>query len=430
MAKTQSITRSNFIRGQGLVEFALALPLLLLVILGIVDFGRLFLMYSAVSNAAREGVRYGAVSGVGADIPYLDCAGIRDAAKRTAASGLVTLNDADITSQYDRGQTSDVIGQCGSVTASQIQLGHRLVVTVNTTFRPLTPIVGNLIPPIPVTFQAARTILKGGAASGPTITSPPSSTSVATNTPGPTQPAATSTTVGAPQPPTGFDATISCGPGADAVSATWVASPSPGITEYRIYRAVPGPTTLVAVSNTTAKNNFENLLDGTVGVYYVVAVNATAESAPSNTDSVVCGSTNTPTATSPPTATPTATTNCTIAAGDIATNNPSKWAKVDITNNSGNQIQISTIEATWPESPNDKLKEILFGGQQIFDTLDDFSTTSIPAELAWKSGSDSYRLLDNGATKTLEFIFDGGANPNGYTLYVQFTNGCSVLRSK
>jgi hypothetical protein len=383
---------------------------------------------------------------------------------------LVTLNDADITIQYDRGLTSDVIGQCGSVTANQILLGHRLVVTVNTTFRPLTPIVGNLIPPIPVTFQAARTILKGGAASGPTITSPPTSTSVATNTPGPTQPAPTSTTVGAPQPPTGFDATISCGPGADAVSATWVASPSPGITEYRIYRTVPGPTTLVAVSNTTAKNNFENLLDGTVGVYYVVAVNATAESAPSNTDSVVCGSTNTPTATatsavvptdtptptltntagpsptpsstatpaptftasstSPPTATPTATTNCTITAREITTNNPSKWAKFDITNNSGNQIQISTIDATWPESPNDKLKEILFGGQQIFDTLDDFSPTLIPAEIAWKAGTDSFRLLDNGATKTLEFRFDGGANPNGYTFYVQFTNGCSVQRSK
>lgn len=42
-------------RGQGLVEFALLVPLLLLMTLGALDFGRLFFAYTAIANAAREG---------------------------------------------------------------------------------------------------------------------------------------------------------------------------------------------------------------------------------------------------------------------------------------------------------------------------------------------------------------------------------------
>ena len=44
-------------RGAELVEFALVLPLLLLLVLGIVDFGFLFQRFEVVTNAAREGAR-------------------------------------------------------------------------------------------------------------------------------------------------------------------------------------------------------------------------------------------------------------------------------------------------------------------------------------------------------------------------------------
>jgi Flp pilus assembly protein TadG len=44
-------------RGAALVEFALVLPLLLVVIAGVVDFGFLFQRYEVVTNAAREGAR-------------------------------------------------------------------------------------------------------------------------------------------------------------------------------------------------------------------------------------------------------------------------------------------------------------------------------------------------------------------------------------
>jgi len=58
-------------RGSQLIEFALVLPLLLLVVLGIMDFGLLFQRYEAVTNAAREGARIAVLDGYdGADVEY------------------------------------------------------------------------------------------------------------------------------------------------------------------------------------------------------------------------------------------------------------------------------------------------------------------------------------------------------------------------
>ena len=45
--------------GQGLVEYALVLPVFLLITFGIMEFGFLFLQYSTIANAAREGARTG-----------------------------------------------------------------------------------------------------------------------------------------------------------------------------------------------------------------------------------------------------------------------------------------------------------------------------------------------------------------------------------
>lgn len=48
-------------KGQSLVEFALVLPILLLVVFAIIDFGWLFFNKLAIENGAREGARYAAV---------------------------------------------------------------------------------------------------------------------------------------------------------------------------------------------------------------------------------------------------------------------------------------------------------------------------------------------------------------------------------
>lgn len=48
--------------GVALVEFAMVLPLLLVLVFGIVDFGRAFQTWITLTNAAREGARLGTVS--------------------------------------------------------------------------------------------------------------------------------------------------------------------------------------------------------------------------------------------------------------------------------------------------------------------------------------------------------------------------------
>ena len=49
--------------GQSLAELAIVLPLLLAVMFGIIDAGRLIYAYNAVSLSAREGVRWAVVRG-------------------------------------------------------------------------------------------------------------------------------------------------------------------------------------------------------------------------------------------------------------------------------------------------------------------------------------------------------------------------------
>jgi len=62
--------------GQSLVEFALALPLLVLLVVIAADVGRAFTAYIELGNMAREGARYGAISPATA----VDTTGIRAAA--------------------------------------------------------------------------------------------------------------------------------------------------------------------------------------------------------------------------------------------------------------------------------------------------------------------------------------------------------------
>lgn len=52
---------SGRLSGQGLVEFALIVPVLLVMALGIINFGHVFAVHASLVNAAREGARYGMV---------------------------------------------------------------------------------------------------------------------------------------------------------------------------------------------------------------------------------------------------------------------------------------------------------------------------------------------------------------------------------
>lgn len=47
--------------GQNLVEFAIIFPILILIIIFIFDLGRAVILYSVLSNASREGARFGII---------------------------------------------------------------------------------------------------------------------------------------------------------------------------------------------------------------------------------------------------------------------------------------------------------------------------------------------------------------------------------
>jgi Flp pilus assembly protein TadG len=56
-----SKSRQGAQAGQDFLEFALTLPILIMLLLGIFDLGRAAIFYSLIYNAAREGARYGII---------------------------------------------------------------------------------------------------------------------------------------------------------------------------------------------------------------------------------------------------------------------------------------------------------------------------------------------------------------------------------
>lgn len=59
--RERNTLRKSARRGAAAIEFAVILPVLILIVLGCVDFGRFAYSYIAVSNAARAGAGYGCV---------------------------------------------------------------------------------------------------------------------------------------------------------------------------------------------------------------------------------------------------------------------------------------------------------------------------------------------------------------------------------
>jgi Flp pilus assembly protein TadG len=88
-------------RGAELIEFALIFPLLLLVMLGIVDFGFLFQRYEVLTNATREGARLAVLPGyTTADVKLRVCNYLTTGGVPTTACGttkpVVTVTDTTV----------------------------------------------------------------------------------------------------------------------------------------------------------------------------------------------------------------------------------------------------------------------------------------------------------------------------------------------
>jgi TadE-like protein len=96
------LTKAGWNRGQSLVEFALLLPLLLIIVLGVVDFGRVFQTGIVMESAARAAAEAGAIEYLrevtGKDPTYVpDYDRIREVAAQIACREASRLPNSDST---------------------------------------------------------------------------------------------------------------------------------------------------------------------------------------------------------------------------------------------------------------------------------------------------------------------------------------------
>lgn len=114
-------------RGAAAVEFALVLPLLMLLVLGTIDWGFYFFIEQVATNAAREGARVGAVVG---DATAADpCAGVETAAT-TAVNRYVGMLRRTPTVTVVCPYTGAARTSCGTAVAAS-SLPSSVLVTVS-----------------------------------------------------------------------------------------------------------------------------------------------------------------------------------------------------------------------------------------------------------------------------------------------------------
>jgi len=135
-------------RGQTLVEFALILPIFLLLLVGIFDFGRAIYAYNTVNNASREGGRLAITDQTLADIQA-------HAAQHAASLQVV---DTDVYVDYRAQATPEDEDSCRDLNGNPLvgtdaAVGCIAVVRVPYTYNAATPLIGNLVGPIVVTGE-------------------------------------------------------------------------------------------------------------------------------------------------------------------------------------------------------------------------------------------------------------------------------------
>jgi TadE-like protein len=127
-------------RGQGLVEFALVLPLLLLLMFAVFDAGRAVIQYSALTNAAREGARMAIVN---------------------QDEGLIEERVQDLAFTMEIANLGSIVSfvrESDRSTCTPLAVGCIAVVEPQADWTPITPIVGNIIGPMTFTARAEMPI--------------------------------------------------------------------------------------------------------------------------------------------------------------------------------------------------------------------------------------------------------------------------------
>lgn len=148
--------------GQSLVEFSLILAPLLLLLLGVVQFGFIFNAYITVSTAAREAAREGSIYVYQRTLTQSDNDGARNERIRAsllaslnglsktspnlANSGSWTTTSSGTTTTYTNGDITVTYALPGTVTANDSRRGYR--VTVRATYHQdlVIPMIDALLP--------------------------------------------------------------------------------------------------------------------------------------------------------------------------------------------------------------------------------------------------------------------------------------------
>jgi Flp pilus assembly protein TadG len=122
-------------RGQGLVEFALIFPVLVIVLVAVFDLGRLVFAYNGITNAAREATRTGIVDQTIANIQA-------DAIDQATSLGL-TASQVDVKFCKPDGTACS--------TTKPTTLDALVQVQITYDWQAITPIIGNVVGPVSVT---------------------------------------------------------------------------------------------------------------------------------------------------------------------------------------------------------------------------------------------------------------------------------------
>ncbi len=133
-------------RGQALVEFALVIPLFLLMMVALFDLGRAVFAYNTLTNAAREGARLAIVN--------QDMTSIIERAKRQTA--IVELDAPNVEVHFYRAAedgTPDTSDPCALVAVNCLA-----VVRFEATYVPITPLISNILFGSGVTFAATSVL--------------------------------------------------------------------------------------------------------------------------------------------------------------------------------------------------------------------------------------------------------------------------------
>src|ERR1700682_98490 len=131
-------------RGQSMVEFALVAPLLLLLVVGGLDFSRAFLVHNALTNSVREGARYGITH------PN-DPTTMTARAKAELTGATVSIADSDIHVIW--APASPPGSGCGAVIETEILATYQankacypfVKMRIDYTYVPMTPLAGQVM---------------------------------------------------------------------------------------------------------------------------------------------------------------------------------------------------------------------------------------------------------------------------------------------